>query len=436
MSHTDSLRNAPPTTETETTGATRRGTGALSRRHFLSVTALAGGGLLLGGRFLRGGNAAHAAVDAESTLNAFIRITPDNLVTIVAQNPEIGQGVKTMLPMIVAEELDASWDQVRVEQAGLDTDRYKAQFAGGSRATPTHYEPMRRMGAAGRAMLIAAAAQKWGVPATELTTRAGVVHHQASGKSATYGELATAAAALDAPDPATLQLKDPKDFVILGTRKPGVDNFAITTGKPLFGIDVTVPGMKYAVFEKCPVFGGKVKSANLDAVRQSPGVTHAFVVEGGESPMFGLMSGVAIVADTWWAASHARRKLEVVWDEGPTASQSSEGFAQQAQALAAQPPHRSSRADGDVDAALAAAAQVVEAQYTYPFLAHAPLEPQNCTAHFANGKLELWAPTQTPQGARGEVAKLLGIADTDVTLHLTRMGGGFGRRLYNDPVLE
>ena len=410
---------------------------AVSRRQFLSVSALAGGGLLLGSRLIPSGSAAHAAaLDAEATLNAFIRITPDSLVTIVAQNPEIGQGVKTMLPMLIAEELDVPWENVRVEQAGLDTDRFKGQSAGGSRATPTHYEPMRRMGAVGRAMLVAAAAQKWSVPVAELTTDAGVVHHRASGKSAKYGELATAAAALPAPAPETVALKNPKDFKIIGTPKPGVDNRAITTGQKLFGIDTTLPGMKYAVFEKCPVFGGRVASSNVEAVRSLPGVTHAFVVEGGESPKFGLMSGVAIVADTWWAANQARRKLEVTWNEGDTASQSSQGFAEQALALSKQAPQRSSRADGDVEAGLASAAQVVEAAYTYPFIAHAPLEPQNCTAHFSNGKLELWAPTQTPQGARKDVAALLGIAETDVTLHLTRMGGGFGRRLYNDPVLE
>jgi len=411
----------------------------LSRRRFLSVSALAGGGILFGASFTRSTAAAApaaAAVDAEAMLNAYVRITPDNVVTIIAQNPEIGQGVKTMLPMLIAEELDVSWDAVRVEQGDLDTDRYRGQFAGGSMATPMHYNTMRQMGAAARSMLVAAAAARFGVPASELTTSEGVAHHEQSGRSATYGELAAAAAALDSPDARTVALKDPKDFKIIGTSKPGVDNQAIVTGKPLYGIDVTVPGMKYAVFHKCPVFGGKVKSAELDSVLELPGVTHAFVVEGGDKPLEGLQSGVAIVADSWWQAEQARRQLTVEWDEGPTAAQSTAGFAEQAAALAKQAPQRSLRADGDVDAALEGAAKVIEAEYAYPFLAHASLEPMNCTAHFSNGKLELWAPTQTPQGARKECADLLGIAESDVTLHLTRMGGGFGRRLYNDPVQE
>jgi isoquinoline 1-oxidoreductase subunit beta len=413
-------------------------TPSVSRRQFLSVSALAGGGLLLGARFALTGprGAGAAALYAEATLNAYVRITPDGLVTIVAQNPEIGQGVKTMLPMLIAEELDVSWDRVRVEQGDLDTELYRGQFAGGSMATPMHYESMRRVGAAGRALLVAAAAARWGVAASELETADGVVHHRASGKSAPYGELASEAAGLEAPDPRSVALKDPEDFKIIGTSKPGVDNPAIVTGKPLFGIDVSLPGMKYAVFEKCPVFGGKVKSANLDAARAAPGVTHAFVVEGGSNPLEGLQSGVAIVADSWWQANQAREKLEVVWDEGPTAAQSSQGFAERALELAKEPPQQSLRADGDVAAGLAGAVAVVEAAYSYPFVAHASLEPQNCTAHFKSGKLELWAPTQTPQGARKEAADLLGIAESDVTLHLPRMGGGFGRRLYNDPVVE
>ncbi|HVS66433.1 MAG TPA: molybdopterin cofactor-binding domain-containing protein [Thermoanaerobaculia bacterium] len=432
MTANESFGSAPPERSS-------REAKALSRRRFLSVSALAGGGLLLGARFTR--SSAHAstaagAVDAEAALNAYIRITPDNVVTIIAQNPEIGQGVKTMLPMLIAEELDVSWDAVRVEQGDLDTDLYRGQFAGGSMATPMHYNSMRQMGAAGRAMLVAAAAERFGVPASELTTADGVVHHTESGRSATYGELATSAAALEAPSPRDVQLKDPKDFKIIGTSKPGVDNRAIVTGKPLYGIDVTVEGMKYAVFQKCPVFGGRVASADLDSVRRLAGVTHAFVVEGGANPLEGLQSGVAIVADSWWQAEQARRQLQVEWDEGPTAAQSSATFAAQAEALSKQAPQRSLRADGDVEAALSGAAKVIEAAYSYPFLAHASLEPMNCTAHFSNGKLELWAPTQTPQGARKECADLLGISESDVTLHLTRMGGGFGRRLYNDPVQE
>ena len=406
----------------------------LSRRGFLHVSALAGGGMLLAARFgiegPRAALAAAAATDAstETVLNAFVRLTPDGVVTIMAQNPEIGQGVKTMLPMLIAEELDVAWDDVRVEQADFDPVSFRAQMAGGSMATPMHYDSMRQVGAAARAMLVAAAAKEWGGTPEKCTTSEGKVHFGDEVK--TYGELATAAAAIDPPDPKSLVLKSPKDFKIIGTPIPGVDNPKIVTGKPLFGIDVTVPGMKYAVFEKCRVHGGKVAQAKLDAVLASPGVTDAFVVaeEGAH--------GVAIVGDSWWLVDQAREKLEVAWDEGAAATQSSVGFAQQAEALSKQEPHQSVKVDGDATAALASAAKTVKASYAYPFLAHAALEPQNTTAHFQNGKIEFWAPTQTPQVAQSEVAKALGIAKENVTIHLTRMGGGFGRRLYNDPMVE
>lgn len=409
----------------------------VSRRQFVRVTALAGGGMLLGTHldFLAGGEALAGTTAADATLNAFIRITPDGLVTIIAKNPEIGQGVKTMLPMLVAEELDVAWENVRIEQAGLDTDHYTGQFAGGSTATPNNWEPMRRVGAAGRAMMLAAAAQTWGVEASVCETAAGVVHHRPSGRSLSYGELAATAAKLPAPDLETVALKDPKDFRIIGTRIPGVDNPAIVTGKPLYGIDMTRPGMLYAVFEKCPVFGGSVESANLDEVRAASGVQHAFVVEGGDE-LAGLLGGVAIVADTWWAAQKAREGLRVTWNEGQTAAQSSEGFARRAEALSRQAPQQWLQTDGDVTAALDGAAKTVEAAYFYPFISHAPLEPQNCTAHYSAGKLEIWAPTQTPESGRRLVSETLGIPESAVTIHLTRSGGGFGRRLNNDYMVE
>ena len=410
----------------------------LDRREFLRVTALAGGGVLLGAYSMSSAGAGvleGSEPAADFALNVFIRITPDNLVTIISKNPEIGQGIKTSLPMIVAEELDVAWRSVRVEQAPLDTERFTRQSAGGSNATPRNYDAMRRTGAAARQMLVAAAAAMWGVPAAELATASGTVMHRASGRRATYGELADRAAAITPPDMASVPLKDPKDFTIVGTRVSGVDNLDVVTGKPMFGIDVTLPGMKYAVFEKCPVFGGKAVNANLDEIRAEPGVQRAFIV-AGDANLTGLLSGVAIVADTWWQASTARRKLRVQWDEGAHANDSSAAFAAQAATLSKSSPEVVSPPEGDPDAALAGAAKVVEAEYSYPFIAHATLEPQNCTAHFHDGRLDIWAPTQSPQRGRDMVASTLGLKPRAITVHLTRSGGGFGRRTSADYMVE
>ena len=402
-----------------------------SRRDVIRTGAAAGGLMLA---FSLAGKA-RAEGAAAGRLNAYVTIAPDNTVTIVAKNPEIGQGVKTSLPMMIAEELDCDWAQVRTQQADGDPATYGRQFAGGSAATPLHWDELRRVGATGRAMLIAAAAKDWGVPAAECVTASGVVSHKASGKKATYGSLAAKAAALPAPDPKGLTLKDPKDYKIVGTFQRQVDTPAIVAGKPLFGIDVVVPGMLYATFEKAPVFGAGVASCDLAAAQGVKGVKKAFVVQGGTA-LDGLLPGVVVVADSWWQARKGREKLNIKWADHPTARQSTKAYDTHAVALSQGAPVRTERQDGDVAAALMGAAKTVEAAYAYPFIAHAPLEPQNCTAQWKDGKLEIWAPTQNPEPGRQLVAKTLGIAPENIAIHMIRCGGGFGRRLSNDYMVE
>lgn len=425
----------------------------LNRRTFLRASALAGGGIMLGLYPKLSAKAAEAATMAQAGGAAapgllpadFISIASDGVVTITARNPETGQHSHNMLPMLVAEELDVDWKDVKIVRANLD-NKYGTQFTGGSVATPTNWEPMRQVGGAARQMLIAAAAQTWKVAASECTTASGRVFHKASNRSLSYGELASKAATMPVPDFKSLKLKDPKDYKIIGTTTIDAEVKDIVSGKPIFGIDVTVPGMLYAVFQKCPVYGGKAISANLDAIKAMKGVKHAFIVEGKPIPSTyinyvskdaGLESGVAIVADSWWAAQSARDNLQVKWDEGKWATQSSVDNARKAEELSKQPAARTLRKDGDVEAVFKRSdVKVVESPYVFPFIAHAPLEPQNCTAHYKDGKIEIWATSQTPQSGRGMVSRLLDIPEQDITVHLVRGGGGFGRRLYNDYMCE
>jgi isoquinoline 1-oxidoreductase beta subunit len=415
----------------------------IDRRSFLRISAIAGGGVALGLYVEPKGKAqGRGGPQTPPDPHAYIRVAADNTVTIVAKNPEVGQGVRTMLPMLIAEELDVDWKSVKIEQADFDMAKYNGQSAGGSTATPNNWVPMRQVGAAGRALFVTAAAQTWSVPETECTTASGRVLHKPSDRSMSYGQLAAKAAALPPPNMANLKLKDPSEYKIIGHSQRGTDVRAITMGKAPFCIDVTLPGMLFAVYEKCGVFGGKVASSNLDEIKQMPGVRHAFIVERPDIPDAiipgdpGLESGIAIVADSWWLAQSARKKLKVTWNEGPRADGSSVAYAQKADELSKQPPQWTIRKDGDADAAFGSAAKVVEAAYSYPFIAHAPLEPQNCTGQFKDGKLELWTNSQIPGNARRLASVATGLDQNNITVHMVRGGGGFGRRLNNDYAAE
>jgi isoquinoline 1-oxidoreductase subunit beta len=416
----------------------------LSRRGFIKLTGVAGGGFVLA---LSLGPAAEKAFaqtasNADASLNPYVQIRPDGKIVLFAKNPDVGQGVKTSLPLIVAEELDADWDHVEVRQSVISAELYGLQLAGGSTSIPMNFDTLRRAGATARAMLVAAAAQTWNVPASELSTDKSVVRHAKSGRSATYGELAAAAAKMSVPSADAVALKPKSAFRLLGKRVTGVDNDTIVRGKPLFSIDQRVPGMLYATFTKAPAIGGRAVSANLDHVRTLPGVKHAFILgELGTPVLFDLSgapaaaSGVAVVASTTWAAFQAKKALQVQWDESNASHDSWTAAVAEAKRLATQPPAQVLGKAGDVDAAFASG-RTVEGLYGYHYVSHADLEPQNCTAWHKGDSVEIWAPTQTPQSAVDAIAKLAGLPKDKVLLHQLRGGGGFGRRLANDSVCE
>ncbi|WP_156256252.1 xanthine dehydrogenase family protein molybdopterin-binding subunit [Sandarakinorhabdus oryzae] len=412
-----------------------------SRRQVLQAAAVAGGGLSLGWRF------SGAKASVPGALSAFVIIDANGAIRITAHQPEIGQGVRTSFPMMIAEELDVDWKQVTVVPAPGDRSVYGVQLAGGSSATPTQFERMRRLGAAARYMLVQAAAKEWGVPAGEITTGSAMLHHAASGRSARYADLAEKAAWITPPDVKTLALKDPSQFKILGTRIGGVDNRAIVTGKPLFGIDTRLPGMVYAAFAKSPVFCGKLKSANRAAALAVPGVKGLIniaerrdlktEIDVGLPGIEKLPEGIAVLATSTWAAMKGRDALACVWEGGDAAFQSSTAWEAAAKKAHAEGPQKPGYMNhGNAPAKLATAAKKVSAEYSYPFISHAQLEPINATAHVKGDKAELWLSTQTPEDARRMVALALGLKVEDVTIHMMRSGGGFGRRLMNDFAVE
>ena len=397
----------------------------LDRRALLFAGAVAGGGLWVGL------DSAAAETAPSGAMNPWVTITANNRIIITAHNPEIGQGIKTSIPMLVAEELDVDWTQVEIVQALANAAVYGRQVAGGSMATTLQYDALRRVGAGARAMLINAAAVAWGVPAGEITTGGAMLRHQ-SGKSASYGSMAAAAAKLPPPEAAALTLKDPKNFKLIGTPVSGVDNRAIVTGKPLFGIDATLPGMKYAVYHKRGIAGAEVKSVDLAPVKARKGVSDAFVITGSTD----LAGGIAIIANSTWAALNARDSLQPEWSAGDGAFQSTATWAAMAAERKTAGPERTIVSHGDVTAALGTAARVIRADYAYPFLAHVPMEPMNCTAQVTGDQVEIWAPTQNPEPGRKAVARVLGVPEANITIHMLRCGGGFGRRLANDFMVE
>lgn len=417
---------------------------SFSRRGFMKLSGGVGGGLVLA---LAVGLPEQAEAQAGPppgppfAPGAYVRIAPDGKITLYSKNPEIGQGIKTAFGVILAEELDAAWSDVTVEQSEINAAVYGAQFAGGSLSIPMNWDSLRQAGAGARAMLIAAAAKQWGVAEAELTTSESTVIHAASGRKASYGSLATAAAAMPVPaDPKALKLKDRKDYKLIGKRFTGVDNLALVTGKPLFAIDVNLPGMVYASLVKCPSVGGKVASANIDELKKLPGITDAFIVEGTPKPanvmMTGVLPGVAIVGKSTWAVFSARKQLKVTWDHSTASKDSWSDYVVKAKALAAKPAgDKVVKTVGDIDKALASA-KPVEGYYQFAFVSHAQLEPQNTVAWFKGDSIELWAPTQLPANSLPLVAGIAGLKADKVTLHQMRVGGGFGRRLLNDFVAD
>jgi isoquinoline 1-oxidoreductase beta subunit len=407
----------------------------VDRRTFLK-TATAGGAVLLIGCHLPG-NGAPAAGSQEkpgvNPFNAWVRITPDNQITLILGKSEMGQGVSTALPMILAEELCVEWDQVKVEQAPTNPKIY-AHGTGGSGSVAGSYLPLRQAGAAAREMMITAAAKHWNVVRETCKAEKGGILHGARKNFLTYGELVAEASKLPVPNLNKVPLKNPDDFTIIGHDTRRLEARDKATGAAKYGIDSRVPGMLYAVVARCPVFGGKVKSLDATKAKAVPGVREVLTIDGTKETPF-TAGGVAVVAENSWAAMRGRKALNIAWEEGPAATESSDSLRAQFLANAAK-PGKVVRNDGDADAAIARAAKKVEAVYEFPFAAHATMEPMNCTVHIQKGRAEAWAPTQAPQWAQDIIAKVAGVPRESVVVHTTLMGGGFGRRYQGDFVLE
>jgi len=414
----------------------------LGRRRVLKGFAGTGGGLLLAcivpaGRTLAGATGSREAGRDAAALapSVWLSVEPDGTVRIVAHRSEMGQGIRTGLPLVVADELEADWSRVRIEQADGDP-RYGSQNTDGSRSMRRFFTVMREAGASARQMLEAAAAQRWGVPARECRARNHEVVHETSGRRLGFGALATAAARQDIPEPETLRLKPAGEFRYIGQGRPPVDLDAMLTGRAEYAFDKTLPGMKYAVVRRCPVLFGKVAAYDAGAALQVRGVEQVFELPVLEPPAgFKPLGGLAVVADNTWAAMRGRDALTVEWDYGANAGYDS-GVYRRALEQSAREPGKVVRSAGDVDAALAGAAQVIEAGYYLPHLAQAPMEPPAAVARVDQDSAGIWAATQHPQAARAQVAKALEMDEAAVTVHVTLLGGGFGRKSKPDYVVE
>lgn len=399
-----------------------------SRRDFMRIAAAAGGGLFLGFNWSNS-SALPVVVDAKTIaagsihFNSYLSIGTDNSITIVSPNPEIGQGIKTAFPMVVAEELDADWKQVKTVQGNLDTTIFERQVTGGSGAVPHSWERLRKAGATARYLLIEAAAATWKVPAAECSTENGKVLHKASGKSLSYGQLAETASKLTVPN--EIKLKNEKDFKLIGQSVRNVDNNNIATGKPLFGLDFYREGMLFALIQRPKAFGLKLKSVDSQAAKAMPGIVDVVTFD----------NSVAVVGKSTWQVKKAREALKIEYEKGAELESSSD-HNRIFQNLLDNGEATVRRKNGDVDTAFKNAAKVIKAEYQCPFLPHSPLEPMNFFAHVREDGVELVGPTQTPDRARTEVAKLTGIAPEKITVEITRQGGGFGRRLAADYVME
>jgi len=392
----------------------------VTRRGFLKSGSAAGAGLLLG--FYLPSRNGVAAAEPVFEPNVFLHIDTAGVVTLMAPRPELGQGVRTSLPMLIAEELEADWTKIRIEQA-LSDRKYGPQGVGGSGSVRGSWIPLRRAGAAAREMLIAAAAARWGVAPGECRAENGVIHHAGSGRKLGFGDVAEDAGKLEVPKEP--KLKEPSEFKLLGKRTKRVDTAPKVRGVAEFGIDVRVPGMKYAALARCPVFGGTLGRFDAAKAKAVPGVRD--VVRIGES--------LAVVADNTWAAFQGRNALDIQWNEGPNAALDTAAIRRQF-ATDAEKGGVVWRNDGDLAAALNGPGKKLQAEYEFPFLSHAPMEPMNCTAHVKPDGVEVWVPTQVPQSNQQEVAKVTGMDPSKVRLHVTYLGGGFGRRLMDDYAVE